>query len=219
MKLPLVYRDTMRRFGFAVVIMVVVMIGLQLFSLLFASSMSWDDIVKQLYVTLTTSFGALTVFGYLIVPYSEFKLGMQNGQTRRQIWLSQFMGVITLSFITCLLWLTRDGNWAQVGMAFLGQLSGISTMLAIGNGFALLSRKWKLIVGIGGPIALIALLVRVITWMVKYWHPSEASMQHLADVLTMHGSSVSLVIYSVIWILIMLLISYGFMMRMQLRRD
>lgn len=219
MKLPLVYRETMRRFGFAVVVMLAVMIAMQLVSLVFVNSMSWEDFVKQGYISLSTALGALTVFGYLIVPYSEFKLGMQNGQTRRQIWVSQLMGVITLSFITCLLWLTRDGNWSQVGMAFLGQVSGISTMLAIGNGFALLSRKWKLIVGIGGPIALIALLVRIITWMIKYWHPSEASMQHLADVLTLHDSSVSLVVYSVIWILMMFLISYGFMMRMQLRRD
>lgn len=218
-KLPMVYRQSMRSYFIVFGIALATVFGLQLLSLIFAGShidLNINDFSGQF---IAIAFGIYGLF-YLVVPYREFKLGIQNGQTRWQIWLSDLLGIVTITLITFIIWLISVGfqhqDWLTIAGTLLMMLDGITFSYAIGSGFGLLPRKWKIIVAIALPTIFIFILIQIIRLMVNLWHPSEATLNTLANIFNWQGSWA---LFGLLWLAIMLGISYLFTMHQQLRRD
>lgn len=159
-------------------------------------------------------------FYYLVVPYREFKLGMQNGQTRLQIWGSQLLGILTITVITWFFWILASGisnqSWQVMGGMFLGYLNGVLFSYALGSGFALLPRKWKVIVGVSIPTIFFVILVELIRLLVGIWHPSQQFIDVLVNFFSWSGTWI---LFEILWLAIMIGLSYIFTMHQQLRRD
>lgn len=224
-KLPMIYRKSMRTYFYVLGIIAATVLVIQIIGLLFsAMGGGLGDALPKFATNFANSFipvsFALLYLYYLIVPYREFKLGLQNGQTRRQIWISQILGIITITIVGWLLFLIISGPHPMTIKSSLGTLlgffNGVMTTYAIGSGFALLSRKWKVIVGIAGPTILAIIMVQLAKVMVSYWHPSTATLQNLASIF---NSPASWVFLALIWLALMAGLSYCFTMHQQLRRD
>lgn len=222
-KLPMVYRQSMRSYFIVFGIALATVFGLQLLSLIFAGShinLNINDFIDAFSGQfIAIAFGIYGLF-YLVVPYREFKLGIQNGQTRWQIWLSDLLGIVTITLITFIIWLISVGfqhqDWLTITGMLLLMLDGITFSYAIGSGFGLLPRKWKIIVAIVLPTIFIFILIQIIRLMVNLWHPSEATLNTLANIFNWQGSWA---LFGLLWLAIMLGISYLFTMHQQLRRD
>lgn len=222
-KLPMVYRQSMRSYFIVFGIALATVFGLQLLSLIFAGShinLNINDFIDAFSGQfIAIAFGIYGLF-YLVVPYREFKLGIQNGQTRWQIWLSDLLGIVTITLITFIIWLISVGfqhqDWLTITGMLLLMLDGITFSYAIGSGFGLLPRKWKIIVAIALPTIFIFILIQIIRLMVNLWHPSEATLNTLANIFNWQGSWA---LFGLLWLAIMLGISYLFTMHQQLRRD
>ena len=222
-KLPMVYRQSMRSYFIVFGIALATVFGLQLLGLIFAGShidLNINDFINAFSGQfIAIAFGIYGLF-YLVVPYREFKLGIQNGQTRWQIWLSDLLGIVTITLITFIIWLISVGfqhqDWLTIAGTLLMMLDGITFSYAIGSGFGLLPRKWKIIVAIALPTIFIFILIQIIRLMVNLWHPSEATLNTLANIFNWQGSWA---LFGLLWLAIMLGISYLFTMHQQLRRD
>lgn len=222
-KLPMVYRQSMRSYFIVFGIALATVFGLQLLSLIFAGShidLNINDFINAFSGQfIAIAFGIYGLF-YLVVPYREFKLGIQNGKTRWQIWLSDLLGIVTITLITFIIWLISVGfqhqDWLTIAGTLLMMLDGITFSYAIGSGFGLLPRKWKIIVAIALPTIFIFILIQIIRLMVNLWHPSEATLNTLANIFNWQGSWA---LFGLLWLAIMLGISYLFTMHQQLRRD
>ena len=106
-------------------------------------------------------------------------------------------------------------------MQFLLLLNGALTAMMIGNGFGLLNRTWKWIVGIGLPILFI-LLLALFAQMVVSLSPSVDYANWFGPhsiLVTILSSSVTWWIVWGIYVIIVLLLAKLFNDRMQLRRD
>lgn len=222
-KLPMVYRQSMRSYFIVFGIALATVFGLQLLSLIFAGShidLNINNFIDAFSGQLIgIAFGIYGLF-YLVIPYREFKLGIQNGQTRWQIWLSDLLGIATITLITFIIWLISVGfqhqDWLTITGMLLLMLDGITFSYAIGSGFGLLPRKWKIIVAIALPTIFIFVLIQIIRLMVNLWHPSEATLNTLANIFNWQGSWA---LFGLLWLAIMLGISYLFTIHQQLRRD
>lgn len=219
----MVYRQSMRSYFIVFGIALATVFGLQLLSLIFAGShidLNINNFIDAFSGQLIgIAFGIYGLF-YLVIPYREFKLGIQNGQTRWQIWLSDLLGIATITLITFIIWLISVGfqhqDWLTITGMLLLMLDGITFSYAIGSGFGLLPRKWKIIVAIALPTIFIFVLIQIIRLMVNLWHPSEATLNTLANIFNWQGSWA---LFGLLWLAIMLGISYLFTMHQQLRRD
>lgn len=222
-KLPMVYRQSMRSYFIVFGIALATVFGLQLLSLIFAGGhidLNINDFIDAFSGQfIAIAFGIYGLF-YLVIPYREFKLGIQNGQSRWQIWLSDLLGIATITLITFIIWLISVGfqhqDWLTITGMLLLMLDGITFSYAIGSGFGLLPRKWKIIVAIALPTIFIFVLIQIIRLMVNLWHPSEATLNTLANIFNWQGSWA---LFGLLWLAIMLGISYLFTMHQQLRRD
>ena len=226
MQLPLIYKKSMQRYFYALGIILITVIGFNilgsLLSLLSGGGIGWS--FSSLYHGITDpffgcSFILMGVY-YLVVPYSEFKIGIQNGQSRWQIWVSQIGGVVTISFVAWLIYLIGTGfqhlSFLSVFGILLLILDSVTFSYALGSGFALLPRLWKIIVGIALPTIFLIIMVQIIRFMVSFWHPSTATLNTLAGIFNWQGSWA---LFGLLWLAIMLGISYLFTMHQQLRRD
>lgn len=227
MQLPLIYKKSMKRYFYALGIILITILGFnilgELLGLLSGNGLSGLTLLSFYHGVadpfLSCSFVLMGVY-YLVEPYSEFKIGIQNGQSRWQIWVSQIYGVISISIFSWLIYLVGTGfQHLNVATAFGILLLIIDIVVfsyAIGSGFALLSRLWKIIVGIALPTILLILMVQIIRLMVNFWHPSAATLNTLAGIFNWHGSWI---LFGLLWLAIMLGCSYLFTMYQQLRRD
>lgn len=225
-KLPMIYRKSMRNYfftlgGVALIVFAIQILGI-IFSLLGGGGAGVDLIqfVKDFSDTfIPISFMWLFIY-YLFVPYAEFKLGMQNGQTRLKIWRSQLLGIVTITVVGWILYFILTGfNSITVASTFgilLSLFNGVFTCYAIGSGFALLPRKWKIIVAIALPTIFVTLLISLIRFLVSFWHPSAETLKTLNGIVYWQGSWV---LFALIWLAIMAGLSYVFTMHLQLRRD
>lgn len=168
------------------------------------------------------------VFYFLITPYSDFKWAIQNGISRKTFWqgriIAMLLLVIMVWFIAMLITLLyRPAFLATAGLilkaarnTFLTYLSSTLTMMAIGNGFALLSRKWKWIVGIGGPVIVFICLSYLGMAAV---HLGVESLLDNNLFINIMSSTTTWWIVLLIYLLIMLVLTKVFSDRLQLRRD
>lgn len=229
MTLPMTYKRSMIHYFYDLGIILLVIIGFQILGLIF-SIVGGDGLshltINDFFGPFITSFcGATFVLSglyYLIYPYREFKFSIQNGQTRHQIWISQIMGIITLTIFSWLVWLisTLPYDRGLDALSIFGPLLLIIDdyffAYAIGSGFALLPRMWKWIVGIGGPTIFMILLVRLAMLIANYWNPSRHTVQVIVNFFNWQGSWL---LFGLLWLAIMAGLSFIFTMRIQLRRD
>ena len=170
----------------------------------------------------------MILLGYfLITAYDDFKWTIQNGISRKTLWWGR---LIALVLATIGVWVVNNllslfehplASWQAMGMQLLVLLSSVLILQMIGNGFGLLNRTWKWIVGIGLPILFILFLVAFVRVMmsrnIDYQHnewigPSSALW-------TILGSSSTWWIIWGVTMVIVVLLSKFFNDRMQLRRD
>lgn len=169
----------------------------------------------------------LVLFAYfLLTPYGDFKWSIQNGISRKTMWQGRLIALLLSSLLVylvdVLLSLTdRPFNgWQDFGVSFLALLTGVLTFQAIGNGFGLLNRKWKVIVGIGLPIAFVLLCMALIKLIIAtgdqffgYQH------NHFVGVFSVLNSSAAFWVCWVIYLVVVLLLTKVFNNHLQLRRD
>lgn len=170
----------------------------------------------------------MILLGYfLITAYDDFKWTIQNGISRKTLWWGR---LIALVLATIGVWVVNNllslfehplASWQAMGMQLLVLLSSVLILQMIGNGFGLLNRTWKWIVGIGLPILFILFLVALVRVMmslnIDYQHnewigPSSALW-------TILGSSSTWWIIWGVTMVIVVLLSKFFNDKMQLRRD
>ncbi len=112
-------------------------------------------------------------------------------------------------------------SWQAMGMQLLVLLSSVLILQMIGNGFGLLNRTWKWIVGIGLPILFILFLIALVRVMmslnIDYQHNEWIGPN--STLWTILGSSSTWWIIWGVTMVIVVLLSKFFNDRMQLRRD
>lgn len=157
---------------------------------------------------------------FLVTPYTDFKWAIQNGISRKTLWqgriLSLFLMTLVVWFIAQLVGLMNTPfDLASAWHSLLWYFGLSLTMMAIGNGFALLNRRWKWIVGIGLPMACLVLLM-----MLAY------SLVGLIPALSASGVFKSIIISNVtgwlilvIYLIIVYALARFFNNKIQLRRD
>lgn len=228
----LVITNVFRRLGWAILIGAAWVIGLQL--LFIFGELIIDHRLDSFLVSLQGVPGMLppilniVLVGYfLITAYSDFKWTIQNGVSRKTLWWGR---LIALFLSSCGIWIVNEllglfnhplQGWGTMGMQFLLLLNGAVTAMMIGNGFGLLNRTWKWIVGIGLPILFI-LLLALFAQMVVSLSPSVDYANWFGPhsiLVTILSSSVTCWIVWGIYVIIVLLLAKLFNDRMQLRRD
>lgn len=158
---------------------------------------------------------------FLITPYADFKWAIQNGISRKIVWQGRFISMILLTvvvwFINQLLGLTNHSFISISNSLYilLEYFSVVITIMAIGNGFALLSRRWKWIVGIGGPVVLFILLSMSMMAVAQ----SLLNLGPDSPVAAILTTSVTWWVILVIYLVVMFVLAKFFNDKMQIRRD
>ena len=219
----------------AVAVALAVIIGLDLlFGLIAlvggASVGSWTSMLTSFLGTLSGILGFITFFWALCFPYQTFKSGMAVGATRKSIWAANALLLVVLVVLIWLVDLLKDlalyaskglSNFADgAGISLVTALAGLATVAAIGAGFALLSRRGKLLVGVGLPTVLIFLGIVALRVLVAVVDKDPNRFNNHA-LLSLSGAAGTALLWAGLigWFLLMTGLSYWFFTRMQLRRD
>ncbi|MFC2685165.1 MAG: hypothetical protein ACFN06_06595 [Limosilactobacillus oris] len=233
-KMTLVMTNVFYRLGQAILITVGWVVGFEvvvsLMGLGFNHNLESFLVTLQAIPSTLAVFINLILFAYFIVtPYVDFKWAIQNGISRKTMWrgraLALFLATLVIFILDELLSLANQPAMSPRTLLvnFLILLTMVVTCQAIGNGFGLLSRTWKWIVGIGIPVMGIILLVILIRSLVAlgdsglllgYQHNHLVGV--LADVF--NGPVVPYVLW-LVYFAIVLGLTKLFNDRLQLRRD
>lgn len=178
-------------------------------------------------------------FYFLIMPYSTFKWTIQNGISRKTLWRSQMISAVVITLIQELaiiifnflangslsekiIYNNSISIWWGLLFELLLLFETTMTAMAIGYFFGLLSRKWKLIVAIGGPI-LAMFVIYYLTLFLSKLGIFELIGANWSINLTGQAAEtaiiVTLITCVVVWTLLMMLVSRISAKHMQLRRD
>ncbi|MBD7895312.1 hypothetical protein H9564_06310 [Limosilactobacillus sp. Sa3CUN2] len=228
----LVITNVFRRLGWALAFATAWIVGLQLVGYLIELLINHrlDSFLVSLQGipgTLIFVFNLVLGFYFLISAYEDFKWTIQNGISRKTLWWGRLTALLLAS---CGIWIIDEllslfdhpiTSWQLMGMHLLILLTSVLTLQMIGNGFGLLNRTWKWIVGIGLPILFILLLMLLIRAMVglNIGYQYNAWVGPNSILLTILSSSATWWIVWVIYIIIVVSLSKIFNDRMQLRRD
>lgn len=224
-KRNLVISTTLHRAGYAAGIALAVGIGIELLVYLlgFIMNSNLESFLVSLQAipsTLSSILAFVLVFYFLITPYSDFKWAIQNSISRKTLWQGR---LIAMALLTLLVWFVSqltgllhhpfmfDAAWHSL----LSYCCIVLTMTAIGNGFALLNRRWKWIVGIGGPIICFVLLLMAGYSLAGFIPALSAS--RLLQVLV--SSSITWWMILALYLVIIYALAKLFNDKMQLRRD
>ena len=179
-------------------------------------------------VNFGTSIEVWGVILPLFVAYPLFKWGIQYGYSRRNIWLANITSLVIWMAVIWMAQLLKNlVAYRQMGLQhatdglgwdLVGVIENVLTLAAIGAGFALLNRRWKWIIGIGGPVLLFFMLGSLIhlIFVTVRVNPQDLANFFMALNLNSMGT-----LYGglLVWALLMFGLIYVFFMRMQLRRD
>ncbi len=157
---------------------------------------------------------------FLVTPYTDFKWAIQNGISRKTLWqgriLSLFLMTLVVWFIAQLVGLMNTPfDLVSAWHSLLWYFGFSLTMMAIGNGFALLNRRWKWIVGIGLPMACLVLFMMLAYSLVGLIPALSASGVFKSIIISNVTGWVILVIY----LIIVYALARFFNNKIQLRRD
>lgn len=228
----LVITNVFRRLGWALIIAAAWIIGFQLAGYLV--ELLIDHRLDSFLVSLRGIPGSLTIIlnlvlevYFLVSAYEDFKWTIQNGISRRTLWWGRLEALI---LATLGIWLIDEllglfdhplPSWQAMGMQLLVLLSGALTLQMVGNGFGLLNRTWKWIVGIGLPILFILLLIALVRIMmslnISYQH-NEWLAPNSALWTILSSSSTWWIVWGIAMVIVVAL-SKLFNDKMQLRRD
>lgn len=225
-KQKMVITNVFHRLGVATLIGAAWLIGLEIFfdliGLVFNHNL--DSFLVSLQAvphTLTWVLNVVLFAYFLLTPYGDFKWSIQNGIARKTMWQGRLIALLLSSLLVylvdVLLSLTDHSfaGWQGLVTSFLALLTGVLTFQAVGNGFGLLNRKWKVIVGIGLPIAFVLLCMALAQLFIM--GDQLFDFQHNYSVIL--NSSAAFWIFWIIYLAIILLLTKVFNDRLQLRRD
>ncbi|KRL28314.1 membrane protein [Limosilactobacillus frumenti DSM 13145] len=230
-KQQMVVTNVFRRLGMALLIATAWIVGVELIVYLLDLWLNHNWVsflvsLKAIPGTVTKILLWIVPFYFLVTPYADFKWTIQNGISRKTMWRGRLLSLILATIVAyaveslCSLIDHPFGDWVGFWLSLLAYFSVVITMAAIGNGFALLNRKWKWIVGIGLPIVALILFVSLISWLSLI---DKSVLYHNSQfILRVLNSLNFTVIFWVSWgayLLIMVWSTKFFNDRIQLRRD
>ncbi|WP_288635881.1 hypothetical protein [uncultured Limosilactobacillus sp.] len=232
-KITLVMTNVFYRLGQAILITVGWVVGFEvvvsLMGLGFNHNLESFLVTLQAIPSTLASFINLILFAYFIVkPYDDFKWAIQNGISRKTMWrgraLALFLATLVIFILDELLSLANQPVMSPRTLLvnFLILLTVVVTCQAIGNGFGLLNRTWKWIVGIGLPVMFIILCVMLGRSMLALNNQITALVENKQFVTAMAVVFNNPVIPYVLWLVyfaIVLGLTKVFNDRLQLRRD
>ncbi|KEQ21499.1 hypothetical protein HF82_10085 [Limosilactobacillus reuteri] len=162
---------------------------------------------------------------FLVTPYMDFKWAIQNGISRKTLWQGRFLSMILM---TLLVWfiaqlvglMNAPFSFTAAWRSLLAYFSVVLTMMAIGNGFALLNRRWKWIIGIGLPVICFVLLMMLVYSMLGLLKSGLLStLAASAFLQTILQSSITGWVILVIYLIVVYAFARFFNNKIQLRRD
>lgn len=239
-KEKMVITNILRRLGVAMLISAAWVIGIELvFDLLgLIFNHSWTSFVvslEEIPSSLVSILNVVLFIYFLVTPYSDFKWSIQNGISRKTMGrgrlLALFLSTILLFLVDELLSLVHAPlhSWQELVVSFLALLTAILTFQMIGNGFGLLSRKWKVVVGIGLPICAVILLSGLLTGLATLMGNGDFGMiayedgHYVGPLMGLLNSPAGLtaLLWTVwiVYLLIVLALNKLFNDHLQLRRD
>ena len=230
--MTLVMTNVFHRLGQAILITVGWIVGFEvvvsLMGLIFNRNPESFLVTLQGIPSTLAVFINLVLLAYFIVtPYVDFKWAIQNGISRKTMWrgraLALFLATLVIFILDELLSMANQPAMSPRTLLvnFLILLTGVVTCQAVGNGFSLLNRTWKWIVGIGLPILFIIFLVALIRAMMSlnigYQH-NEWIGPNSALWTILSSSSTWWIIWGITMVIVIFLSKF-FNDKMQLRRD
>lgn len=233
-KLKLEVTNVFHRLGIAILITVGWVVGFEVVVSLFglAANRNWESFLVTLQgipSTLAVFINLVLLAYFIVTPYTDFKWSIQNGISRKTMWrgrlLALALSTLVIFILDELLSLANESlkSPRTLLINFLILLTGVITCQAIGNGFGLLNRTWKWIVGIGIPVMFIILLVILIRSLVALGDSGLLlGYQHnqLVGVLAnVFNSPVVSYLLWLIYFVIVLWLTKLFNDHLQLRRD
>ena len=232
-KLKLEATNVFHRLGELILITVGWVVGFKVVVYLFGFALNhnWESCIVSLRGIPSTLavFINLGLLAYFIVtPYTDFKWSIQNGISRKTMWrgrlLALVLSTLVIFIVDELLSLANEPlkSPRTLLVNFLILLTGVITCQAIGNGFGLLSRTWKWIVGIGLPVMLIVLCVALLRVMLALDSQITAlisNQQFISAMTTLFGNPVLPYLLWLIYFAVVLFLTKVFNDHLQLRRD
>lgn len=230
-KQQMVVTNIFRRLGMALLIGAAWFVGLELLVYIIGllinhNWMSFAVSLKGIPGTVTGILAWIVPFYFLLTPYADFKWTIQNGISRKTMWRGRLLALVLSTIVAyallalCSLIDHPLPNWSAVWGGFLVYFTATITLQAIGNGFALLNRKWKWIVGIGLPIAGIVLLSLLFSWIASL---DRAAVYHNSQFIVNGLDSLNMTAIFwgcwIVYLLVAIWLTKFFNDRIQLRRD
>lgn len=232
-KLKLVTTNVFHRLGMAVLITVGWVVGVEV--LIALGGLVMNHNLSSFLVSLRGVPSTLAAFINIVLccyfigtPYADFKWSIQNGISRKTMWEGRFLALclstLTIFILDELLSLVDQPVMTPRTLLvnFIILLTFVVTCQAVGNGFGLLSRRWKWIVGIGIPVALIILLTGLVRLMIALNDEVTAliaNKQFVAAVTVLFGNPVTPWVIWLIYFAIVIFLTKLFNDHLQLRRD
>lgn len=233
-KHQMIITNVFRRLGMAALIAAAWIVGFEL--IVYLVSAVFNHSLTSFLVSLRAVPGTVTglllwvvAIYFLITPYSDFKWSIQNGISRSTMWRGRLVAMVTSVVIACVLeWLASlidrpMGDWVSAWKTLLLYFTLVLTLQAIGNGFGLLNRKWKWIVGIGLPVLGMACLSLLMMGLMRLSEQMTAGQAKalVAFLQGLNSSNFSLIGWAIwiVYILLALWLTKLFNDHLQLRRD
>ena len=236
-KQKMVASNVFHRLGIATLITIAWVVGFELvidlLGLIFNRNlMSFLVSLQGIPESLVTFLPAILVIYFLVTPYGDFKWAIQNGISRSTLWQGRLVALVLSTLLVYLIdeLLTMTyrpfGGWREVLVNFTAFLTVVLTCQAIGNGFSLLDRKWKVIVGIGLPVMLIILMMMLLSGLSalsdSIFLPTYQHNHFVGPLAWLFNITMTPATPWIIWGIYLIIISFltkFFNDRLQLRRD
>lgn len=236
-KQKMVASNVFHRLGIATLITIAWVVGFELvidlLGLIFNRNlMSFLVSLQGIPESLVTFLPAILVIYFLVTPYGDFKWAIQNGISRSTLWQGRLVALVLSTLLVYLIdeLLTMTyrpfGGWREVLVNFTAFLTVVLTCQAIGNGFSLLDRKWKGIVGIGLPVMLIILMMMLLSGLSalsdSIFLPTYQHNHFVGPLAWLFNITMAPATPWIIWgiyLIIIIFLTKFFNDRLQLRRD
>lgn len=230
-KLKLEVTNVFHRLGIAILITVAWVVGFEFLISLGGLVMNhnWSSFVVSLQgipSTLALFINLVLLAYFIVTPYTDFKWSIQNGISRKTMWRGRLLALVLSTLVIFildeLLSLANEPikSPRTLLINFLILLTGVVTCQAIGNGFGLLNRTGKWIVGIGIPVMLIIIMILLLRMLVAMGTSGLLlGYQHNHLVGTLFNNVATPYIVWLIYFVIVLFLTRLFNNHLQLRRD
>ena len=236
-KQKMVASNVFHRLGIATLITIAWVVGFELvidlLGLIFNRNlMSFLVSLQGIPESLVTFLPAILVIYFLVTPYGDFKWAIQNGISRSTLWQGRLVALVLSTLLVYLIdeLLTMTyrpfGGWREVLVNFTAFLTVVLTCQAIGNGFSLLDRKWKVIVGIGLPVMLTILMMMLLSGLSalsdSIFLPTYQHNHFVGPLAWLFNITMAPATPWIIWgiyLIIIIFLTKFFNDRLQLRRD